>query len=237
MISLKKTAFACAALVAVIGIAAVFYPASPSFAQKPIESFPGKTSETCRDGRATLYDQCSDQVQIYRMAVAKAAAEHKTVLVSFGAEWCIWCHVFDAYIHGETDIFTYRFGSPSRPEPSQTATIYERPPSDISKSAERLNAYVADNFVVLHIDQQYANGMDVLNLAGAAEHLGSGIPFIFTLDGDGKFAAALVDDAIEVRRDSTDWYRGYERDGLLTLLTAMRNKAQVASPLAAPVGQ
>ncbi|MBB4572418.1 DUF255 domain-containing protein [Rhizobium lentis] len=237
MISLKKTAFACAALVGAIGIAAVLVPAKPSFARKPIEIFPRETSETCRDGDATLYDQCSDQVQIYRMAMAKAVAEHKTVLVSYGAEWCIWCHVFDAYIHGETDKFTYRFGSPSQPVPSHTATLYERPPSDISKSAERLNAYVADNFVVLHIDQQYANGMDVLDLTDAAKHLGPGIPFIFTLDGDGKFAAELVHDTVEMRRDSADWYRGYERDRLLTSLTAMRNKAQVASPLAARVGQ
>jgi thiol-disulfide isomerase/thioredoxin len=31
-------------------------------------------------------------------AVRKAAAEHKNVLVTFGASWCGWCHRFEAFL-------------------------------------------------------------------------------------------------------------------------------------------
>lgn len=31
-------------------------------------------------------------------AVRKAAIEHNTVLVVFGASWCVWCHHFDALL-------------------------------------------------------------------------------------------------------------------------------------------
>lgn len=32
-------------------------------------------------------------------AVSKARAEQKTVLVEFGASWCVWCRSFDAFVH------------------------------------------------------------------------------------------------------------------------------------------
>jgi thiol:disulfide interchange protein len=32
-------------------------------------------------------------------AVKTAKAEHKAVLVEFGASWCGWCHRFDAFLH------------------------------------------------------------------------------------------------------------------------------------------
>jgi thiol-disulfide isomerase/thioredoxin len=31
--------------------------------------------------------------------VSKARAEQKTVLVEFGASWCVWCRRFDAFVH------------------------------------------------------------------------------------------------------------------------------------------
>ena len=31
-------------------------------------------------------------------AIKKAMDEHKTVLVEFGASWCVWCHHFDALL-------------------------------------------------------------------------------------------------------------------------------------------
>lgn len=33
-------------------------------------------------------------------AVARARAEHKTVLIEFGASWCSWCKRFEAFVTG-----------------------------------------------------------------------------------------------------------------------------------------
>jgi len=35
-------------------------------------------------------------------AVAKGAADHKNVLVKFGASWCGWCHKFDKFLEDTT---------------------------------------------------------------------------------------------------------------------------------------
>src|SRR5450755_2687303 len=32
-------------------------------------------------------------------AVASARAEHKVVLIEFGASWCVWCKSFNAFVH------------------------------------------------------------------------------------------------------------------------------------------
>ncbi len=37
-------------------------------------------------------------------AVVKAAADHKAVLVKFGASWCGWCHKFDKFLDDTTGV-------------------------------------------------------------------------------------------------------------------------------------
>ena len=56
--------------------------------------FPKKLDPDCRGGRAKTYDQCADQFALYTKAFETAQAEEKVLLVSLGAEWCVWCHVF-----------------------------------------------------------------------------------------------------------------------------------------------
>ena len=59
-----------------------------------VTAFPTSLDKTCRDGRAKTYDQCGDQFAMYEDAFAAAQEEEKVLLVSLGAEWCVWCHVF-----------------------------------------------------------------------------------------------------------------------------------------------
>ena len=59
-----------------------------------VTSFPEALSADCLDGRAKTYDQCGDQFAMYQEAFATAQEEEKVLLVSLGAEWCFWCHVF-----------------------------------------------------------------------------------------------------------------------------------------------
>lgn len=84
-----------------------------------ITRFPEKLNKACRRGRAKLFDECGDQWAMFNAARKRAAAEGKALLVSFGAEWCIWCHVFDQYIHGGKTRFSYTFGSAPVGNPSR----------------------------------------------------------------------------------------------------------------------
>jgi thiol:disulfide interchange protein len=36
--------------------------------------------------------------EVVASAVARAAAEDKTVLIEFGASWCTWCRAFEAFV-------------------------------------------------------------------------------------------------------------------------------------------
>ena len=42
--------------------------------------------------------------ELMDVAVTKAAADHKTVLVKFGASWCGWCHKFDKFLDDTTGV-------------------------------------------------------------------------------------------------------------------------------------
>lgn len=46
-----------------------------------------------------LYPATANAHEDIRQAILKAAAEHKNVLVVFGGNWCIDCHLLDLYFH------------------------------------------------------------------------------------------------------------------------------------------
>ena len=197
-------------------------------------SFPERIDTGCRDGKAKMFDQCGDQAELFSTALGRAKAESKVLLVEFGAEWCIWCHVFDAHVNGERDRFQYTYGSPDEPEARYTETFEEGAGTDANE-ANSLRDFVAATFVVVHIDAEFApNGFGVLESTGAAAHYASSIPFVFTVDEHGRFAGKFNHDAVEKRRDTpTDWYRGYDRKGLMAQLTAMRDAARAPLETAA----
>ena len=177
-----------------------------------ITDFPTRISESCRFGRAQLYDECGSQTEILARAAAAAKAEDKTVLVVYGAEWCIWCHVLSAHFDGQTGAFRYRFGE-------ETATLFEGIAD--REGAEALNAYVAQTFVVAHIEDRYSpDGPDLINRLGAPSPNVTDLPLIFTVR-DGQMAAWLDSDShmgLYKRREGLLWYRGYHRGVLMDAL-------------------
>ncbi len=217
------------ALVAAIALYenCVTYAAGTGNAEAEITRFPETLDKNCRHGRAKLFDECSDQLTLFNAALKRSIAENKVLLVSFGAEWCIWCHVFDQYIHGGKTRFTYTFGTPDDPNVSETATLYEKEQTDVSADADALRSYVSRSFVVVHIDGLFApNGHDTLEKTGADRHYDGGLPYIFTVKADGRFAAKFQPNRVETRRDGIwDWYRGYDRHGLMEQLSELRDAA------------
>lgn len=194
--------------------------------QSNIVTLPEKLDKSCRSGRAKLFDECTSQLTIFSLARERAALENKVLLVSYGAEWCIWCHVFAAYIEGKTHTFTYTYGSPDEPDARETSTLRERAKTNPAPVAAALNNFVSKAFVVVHIDAQFAPDSDaVLQGTGASDHYRNSIPFVFAVDRDGKYAGSIIDEEVQVRRDGMiDWYRGYDRAKLLNVLKAIYAK-------------
>ena len=79
--------------IAVLLLSAVGTPAHAD-SSGLVTSFPKALDTDCLDGRAKTYDQCGDQFAMYEEAFAMAQEQEKVLLVSLGAEWCFWCHVF-----------------------------------------------------------------------------------------------------------------------------------------------
>ncbi len=50
-------------------------------------------------GSADLYPASANAHEDIRQATLKAAAEHKNVLLIFGGNWCLDCHLLDLYFH------------------------------------------------------------------------------------------------------------------------------------------
>ena len=177
-------------------------------------------------GRARLYDECGSQVALFEAAQAQARQSGKVLLVSFGAEWCVWCHVFDRFLAGEHTEVSVRHAEPEDRAYTDTR-LNERPTSDPRGEAEALRDFAAQEFVLVHIDSNRApGGYEVLERTGAAARYPNELPFIFTVDGQGHFAAALEADGLQTRRDSEDWWRGYRRGPLLDALRGMADAAR-----------
>jgi hypothetical protein len=58
-------------------------------------------------------------------------------------------------------------------------------------------------------------------MTGAARYMGNSIPFIFAVDREGRYAAHFNNEPVEFRRETDDWYRGYDRRKLLAELQGM----------------
>ena len=225
---MNKRPLVVIALAIIAGVGASFLTnQAPKARPKAYTGFPAAPSPDCRDGTARMFDECTDQTVLFSDAMFRAKAENKVLLVEVGAEWCIWCHVFEAHINGEYDKFRYTYGGPDEPEARYTTTFEEGKQWSDAQAAGELRNFVAANFVVVHIDIQHAPGwMKVLTDTGAGQYFEGGVPFVFTVDRYGQFAAVFDHDSVERRREDQNWYRGYDRRGLIRQLTAMRDAAR-----------
>lgn len=184
----------------------------------PVSSFPIHIDPSC-GGR--LYDGCGSQRAIFQAALAEARRTGKTVIVSYGAEWCVWCHVFDTHIRGEAGRFDY----PGVP----TWASVERSRRDVLRDARALNQFASENLIEARIEGDRApDGRAVLQTTGAAAHFRGGYPFIFSVTAEGRFAAALDLSRAEIgeQQKGSPFYEGYNRAGLLAELQRIRDEAR-----------
>lgn len=190
-----------------------------------LRSFPETIERGCKGGSAKIYDECGDQHALFRAALAEANRTGKTLLVSYGAEWCIWCHVFHDYVAGVSGTFTHTF-SDHADVTRDTATMFEMPKPEAEAEAELLERFVAENFVLVHLEMRYADGADeAIASTGFDPFDVAWLPFIFTVSPDGRFGAYLDHDTVESRREGVFWFRGYHRQALIGELERLRAAA------------
>ena len=189
--------------------------------------FPRDIDPECRGGRAKIYDECTDQQTLFTQALAEARRQDKVLMVSYGAEWCIWCHVFYDYVSGVSGKFTHTYSDYDDKE-RFTSTLYERAKHDVTAEAQALGSFVADNFILLHLENRYAQGADAAVASTGYNPADiSWLPFVFTVRSNGRFAMMLESKEVETRRDGFfDWFRGYDRKALLGAQTEMRDAAR-----------
>ena len=204
----------------------IFVASVPNLLKAELSVIPNEISKTCRNGIAKHYDECGSQEVLLEKAIQLAKKENKVVLISFGAEWCIWCHVFADYVKGKTTSFTHTY-SDSDDLDKNIKTIFERQKSDVEEDAKKLSSFVEKNFVLLHIDNRYSkeNGFNILRKTKSLHRYETWLPFIFTLNKKGKFAGNVGSRCCEVRRGGNDWFRGYDRKKLLKQLNKVYDRA------------
>jgi len=193
---------------------------------KSFDKFPKQFDKNCKNGKAKLYDECSDQIPIFQEALEQAKKSNKTLLISYGAEWCIWCHILEAYIEGKKTKFDYVFGKPDKPDARFKTTFHEREKYDVTKEAKALNDFVKNNFVVVHIvNYKTTNGNSVLEKTEALKHYSDAIPFVFTVKNDGLYSGHIELKNIQVKRKGEDFFYGLDRKKLLNHLQRIKQLA------------
>lgn len=190
-----------------------------------IDTYPASISTSCRDGVAQIYDECSDQNIVLDEAKRRAAATGKSVLIVYGAEWCIWCHVFEKYVEGQSRRFVYEYEYDGEP---QYWPMRERENRNAELEAIQLNRFVAKNFVVANIEGHYSpNGIEVLASTGYDARNLTFVPLFVVLDENGSYAGEMLSvemiAGLEIRADSGEEYRGYDRKVLLRELQKLRD--------------
>jgi thioredoxin 1 len=64
----------------------------------------GSVSSMASGGSRIIYDESADAHAEIKEALARAAKEHKRVILDFGGNWCGDCQVLDIYFHDEKNL-------------------------------------------------------------------------------------------------------------------------------------
>lgn len=191
------------------GLAFQFFPGVTA---QPL-TFPKVDPAQCDVENIQLFDPCRDQMSVFEEALEVARSQDKVLLVSVGADWCIWCHVLDKYLNGESGKFRYNLEG-------ERITLNERAKDPVELDASALRELTAENFVIVHIEWHHnPSGEAVVDRSGSWDGFIGEIPFVFAVDEQGNFLRIIDTEKAETRRDGIfDWYRGYDRKRLLAEL-------------------
>ena len=153
---------------------------------------------TCGSRPDQQFVQCVSQTSVLAAAARRARTDHKALLVSVGADWCIWCHVIARYFDGWTD---------DRIEPPAAGTRAD---------ALDLAAFMRDSFVVVELNTEAPDISDALAAIRVDPRTINGLPSFYILKSSGPRFVDMERAELPKRGD----FRGYNRKAVLGLLRA-----------------
>ena len=139
-----------------------------------------------------VYASCRKQGELFERARAHAVESKKLLLIGYGADWCVWCKVSDRYLDGAV----------SKHEEGSAESS--------SRLAGNLASFVAETFVVLHVDSdKKAETAPLMQGIGAGAWIGPAVPVFVVLDP----LSGAVEEArlVEAEKPQSAGYIGYDR--------------------------
>lgn len=209
-------------------LAFVFKKDMPDFGRpKGLEiatSFPKFDGPPCQAKQTHVYDECSDQLELFNQAKAAAAEEGKVLLVVYGAEWCIWCHALHSFLKGGEGNLAYRYGEGEAASDLPVGVVK----ADLrNPKAMQLAAFVARNFVVFSMDSRRYDGPDpVFEAAGLDDDAAEYLPYVFAVNSDGKYVGDFEEKVFAYEVDGIEWSYIYDRGELMDGLAYLWHAAQ-----------
>ncbi len=195
----------------------------------PVESYPKTLSSACREGDARVYDECGLQIDIVKAAQSLALETGKTTLVVYGAEWCVWCHIFDDFAKGH---YAPEYFKWARDEDTDKWLMQPFENVGVKEQAAKLNQFVSENFVIAHIEGDHSpDGPATISALGFDENDVKFYPFIFSLNSQGKYVDHMLAYKAMTHDDTRKNEEGkplneFDRSVLLTQLKTLKALAQ-----------
>jgi len=194
----------------------------------PVEFYPKTLDANCNEGKARLYDECGLQQPIFDSALEKANTDKKTLLIIYGAEWCVWCHTLNSVIKYGYAPALYQW---QKNTASQQWELTEQNNTLGKHHARALNEYVSENFVLAHIEGDIAeDGGAVIDRLGYDSRQITFLPYIISVTPSGRYAAHLpaylAMKKSEFKTKSGAEFQEFDAQILLTALQELRNVAE-----------
>ncbi|MDJ0942210.1 MAG: hypothetical protein QNJ30_02005 [Kiloniellales bacterium] len=147
-------------------------------------------------GPRDVYASCRKQRELFQKARDHAIGSEKLLLIGYGADWCVWCKVSDRYLEGA--VSKQEQGSPE---------------SNL-RLARNLAEFVAETFVVLHVDSdKKAETTPLMKEIGAGRWVRPAVPVFVVLDPrSGALEEARL---VEAEVPAGAGYVGYDRVEML----------------------
>lgn len=193
---------------------------------RAITVLPDEPRDSCQGVYAKLYNPCIPQAGILDEAIREAESSGKVVVVAYGAEWCIWCHILYYHLDGAYGEFRYRL-------PGWRIVEMDEPLRNVSREdVVALNHFVADNVVLAYISDDADDGYSVLERTGAHTSFPNALPFVYSLDRRGQ-AVRIMGDELSFRSSDglfSKSFVGYDRRKLLAEFQTMARLGQAQLP-------
>ena len=193
---------------------------------RTITVLPEEPRASCNGVPAKLYNACISQAGILDEAIREAETSGKVVVVAYGAEWCIWCHILYYHLDGAYGEFRYRL-------PGWRIVEMDEPLRNVSREdVVALNHFVADNIVLAYISDDAEDGYSVLERTGADTSFPNALPFVYSLDRRGKAVRIMADELAFRSSDGlfSKSFAGYDRKKLLAEFQTMARLGQAETP-------